>query len=242
MHAQHYNALNEEYFKLKMFIYFFLHYRQLLNMSPSHCSRPLTILLITFLLLPSSSAYCPEKYSYQVCHQLYHLFEQALLASPPNLYKLREEYFPSSRSSPVYGHVGYNISYVYSTSFSYNTTPPCDGNHVNTPLLPIKHSKCIPWSSSAILAYIDPMYLNSFQINLLDRLFQNAGAVAANLSDCRNQYHQISSGHAHLQLLLHLQEELPCLPSEEQVSAVLEDLTSWVMLNIAANSNYEDVV
>ena len=225
-----------------MFIYFFLHYRQLLNMSPGHCSRPLTILLITFLLLPSSSAYCPAKYSYQVCHQLYHLFEQALLASPPNLYKLREEYFPSSRSCPVYGHVGYNISYMYSTSFSYNTTPPCDGNHVNTPWLPIKHSKCIPWSSSAILAYIDPMYLNSFQINLLDRLFQNAGAVAANLSDCRNQYHQFSSMHVHLQLLLHLQEELPCLPSEAQVSAVLEDLTSWVMLNLAANSNYTNVV
>jgi len=65
------------------------------------------------ILLPSSTAYCPEKYSYEVCHQLYHLFEQALLANPQNLYKLREEYFPSSRSSPAYGHVGYNISVVY---------------------------------------------------------------------------------------------------------------------------------
>ena len=198
-------------------------------MSPGHSSLPLTILLITFLLLPSSTAYCPEKYSYQVCHQLYHLFEQALLASPQNLYKIREEYFPSSRASPVYGHVGYNISYDYGTSFSYNATRPCDGNDVKSPLVPMKHSKCIPWSSSAILAYIDPMYLNSFQINLLDRLFQNVGAVAANLSDCANQYHQMSSMHVHLQLMLRLQEELPCIPSVEQASAVLEDLTSWVM-------------
>ena len=198
-------------------------------MSPGHSSLPLTILLITFLLLPSSTAYCPEKYSYQVCHQLYHLFEQALLASPQNLYKIREEYFPSSRASPVYGHVGYNISYDYDASFFYNATRPCDGNDVKSPLVPMKHSKCIPWSSSAILAYIDPMYLNSFQINLLDRLFQNVGAVAANLSDCANQYHQMSSMHVHLQLMLRLQEELPCIPSVEQASAVLEDLTSWVM-------------
>ena len=198
-------------------------------MSPGHLCPPLTILFITFLLLPSSTAYCPGKYSYQVCHQLYHLFEQALLASPQNLYKIREEYFPSSRVSPVYGHVGYNIRYKYTASFSYNATPPCDGNNVKSPLVPIKHSKCIPWSSSAILAYIDPMYLNSFQINLLDRLFQNAGAVAGNLSDCANQYHQMSSMHVHLWLMLRLQEELPCIPSVEQASAVLEDLTSWVM-------------
>lgn len=124
-------------------------------------------------------------------------------------------------------HVGYNISYKYSASFSYNGTCPCDGNPVKSPLLPIKHSKCIPWNSSAILAYTD-------QNNLL---FQNAGAGAANLSDCRNQYHQVSSIHVHLQLSLHLHEDLPCLPSVEQVSAVLEDLTSWVMLYLAANSN-----
>ena len=151
----------------------------------------------------------------------------------------------SVTNSTIYLSKLSSLAHRTCTNYVRNTFP-AQGHHLSMAMhvgynLPIKHSKCILWISSAILAYIDPMYLNSFQImdqiNLLDWLFQNAEAGAANLSDCRNQYHQVSSIHVHLQLSLHLHKDLPCLPSVEQVSAVLEDLTSWVMLDLAANSN-----
>ena len=185
---------------------------------------PLSLLLLTSLLLPSSKAHCPEKFSYETCHHLHQLFEQALLSSSQNLYKLREEYFPSSKPPPIYGHVGYIIHYNYS-----NSTPACDGNTVKSPQPPLEHSKCFPWSNSAILACIDPIFLSKLQLHLLDLLLQNAGAVAANLTDCEDQQHPDTSMHdIHLQLTLDLKDELQCVPSEDQVSTVLADLTSWV--------------
>lgn len=216
-----------------------LHYTQLLTMSAGHCMLPPTLLLITSFLLPLSTAYCPEKFSYKTCYQLHQTFEHALLASSENLYKLREEYLPSSKSSPVYGHVGYNIIYHNNTIESNynwnNTTPACDEDNVKLPQVPIEPSRCIPWSSTAILAYIDPMFSNSFQLYLVDLLLQEVGAVAVNLRECGSQYHPPSSMHVHLNLTLELHEELPCMPSKDQMLAVLADLTSWVRLELTAN-------
>ena len=188
----------------------------------------LLLILLLATLLPVT-AHCPEKYSYETCYQLYEAFERALLASSENRYKLREEYLPSSKSPPVYGHIGYVIHYNIEKHDWYNTTPACDEDNVKLPQVPIEHSRCISWSSSAILAYIDPMFLNSFQLHILDLLLQNAGAAAVSLSDCGNQYRSPSM-HVHLQLTLELQEELPCVLSEDQMLAVLADLTSWVRL------------
>ena len=189
------------------------------------------MLLLLVTLLPAT-AHCPEKYPYETCYQLYEAFERALLASSENRYKLREEYLPSSKSPPVYGHIGYEIRYNYIEKHHdwYNITPASgDQDNVKLPQIPIEYSGCISWSSSAILAYIDPMFLNSFQLHMLDLLLQNAGASAVSLRDCRNQYHSPSM-HVHLQLTLELQEELPLVPSEDQMLAVLADLTSWVRL------------
>ena len=198
-------------------------------MIPGHCVLLLVLLLVT---LAPATAHCPEKYSYKTCYQLHEPFQRALLASSENRYKLREEFFPSSKSSPVYGHVGYAILYKIESHHDWNNstpTPACGGNSGELPRVPIKYFNCISWSSSAILTYIDPMFLNSFQLHLLYLLLQNTGAVAVSLSDCGNQYHSPSM-HAHLQLTLELQEELPCVPSENQMLAVLADLTSWVRL------------
>ena len=196
-----------------------MHCTQLLNMFLGHC-----MLLLLVTLLPAT-AHCPEKYPYETCYQLYKAFERALLASSENRYKLREEYLPSSKSPPVYGRIGYVIHYNIG---KFNNTP-ASGDEDNLPQLPVEHSRCISWSSSAILAYIDPMFLNSFQLHILDLLLQNAGASAVSLNDCGNQYHSPSM-HVHLQLTLELQEELPLVPSEDQMLAVLADLTSWVRL------------
>ena len=183
-----------------------------------HC-----MLLLLVTLLPAT-AHCPEKYSYNTCYPLYKAFEHALLANSENRYKLHEEYLPSSKSPPVYGRVGYVIRYNIDR---FNITPASGED--NPPQLPVEHSRCISWSSSAILAYIDPMFLKSFQLRILDLLLQNAGAAAVSLNDCGNQYHSPSM-HVHLQLTLELQEELPFAPSEDQMLTVLADLTSWVRL------------
>ena len=175
---------------------------------------PGLLLVLLLVTLAPATAHCPEKYSYKTCYQLYEAFERGLLASSENRYKLREEFFPSSKSSPVYGHVGYVILYKVESHHDWNNITP-------------QYFNCISWSSSAILTYIDPMFLNSFQLHLLYLLLQNTGAVAVSLSDCENQYRSPSM-HVHLQLTLELQEELPCVPSENQVLAVLADLTSWV--------------
>ena len=218
-----------------------LHYTQLLSMSVGHCMLPPTLLLITSFLLPLSTGYCPEKFSYKTCYQLHQAFEHALLASSENRYKLREEYLPSSESPPAYGHVGYNIIYhnnnIESNYNRHSTTPACDEDDVKLPQVPVEHSRCIPWSSTAILAYIDPMFLNSFQLHLLDLLLQKAGAVAVNLRECGNQYHPLSSMHVHLNLTLELHEQLPCMPSEDQMLTVLADLTSWVRLELHVAAN-----
>ena len=206
----------------------------MLSMSVGHRMLHLILLFITSFLLPPSTAHCPEKYSYKTCHPLHQAFEHALLASSENRYKLQEEYLPSSKSSPVYGHVSYNVIYHIESNNWYNTTNACDEDNVKLPQVPIEHPRCIPWSSSAILVYIDPMFVNSFQLHLLDLLLQEAGAVAVNLRECGNQYHPASSMHVHLNLTLELQEELPCVPSEHQMLTVLADLTSWVRLELAA--------
>lgn len=200
-----------------------MHSTQLLNMFLAHC-----ILLLLVTLLPAT-AHCPEKYSYETCYQLYEAFERALLANSENRYKLREEYLPSSKSPPVYGHIGYIIRYNIAKHHDLYNITPASGDEDILPQLPVEHSGCISWSSSAILTYIDPMFLNSFQLHILDLLLQNAGAAAVRLNECGNQYHSPSM-HVHLQLTLELQEELPFAPSEGQMLAVLADLTSWVRL------------
>ena len=158
------------------------------------------------------SSYCPSQLPYEDCSRYYKEVEAALLEDEFNQYQLHEEFFPSSHSAPLYGYALYtNLSDEYGDPYNI----------------------CIPWSSSVLLAYIDPFALNNLQLRLMKFLFVTTGVhYLTNLDfkitadgECYfrttepNEYHNTI-----VQLNLILNVSIPF----EAVGVILSDLTSWV--------------
>ena len=175
------------------------------------------------------TAYCPssQQVSYKNCSRYYNAVEHALLNDQFNKYKLHEEFFPSSHSAPFYGYVLYTI----------NLTESGDS-----------YDFCIQWSSSVLLAIIDPFTLNNLQLRLMEFLFHTTGMhyltdLDHYLTDLDHYltdlYHYIGSYNmcyalqnkyihnatiVQLTLTLDLDMDIPYKAAE----VVLMDLTSWV--------------
>ena len=179
-----------------------------------------TCLLSTLYIV--CTAYCPSsQVSYKNCSRYYNAVEHALLKDQFNKYQLHEEFFPSSHSAPFYGYVRYTI----------NLTESGDSYHF-----------CIPWSSSVLLAYIDPFTLSSLQLGLMEFLFHTTltgiyyltevyvddfSGPQYGLCDFFYQGHAFNKYNAtivKLNLTLDLDIDIP----SEAAEVVLMDLTSWV--------------
>ena len=159
------------------------------------------------------TSYCPSQLPYKNCSRYYDAVEAALLKDQYNKYQLHEEFFPSSHSEPLYGHVNYtnltvNGYQLYRTIYF--------------------------WSSSFILTYIDPTALNSLQLRLMDLLLDRTGVLYHSSGD------EMISNEAQvrivqLTLTLDLNMDIPVDESDvfdpsnsNTADAILMDFTSWV--------------
>ena len=163
------------------------------------------------------SSYCPSsKLSYEDCCRSYNEVEVALLNDQFNKYQLQEEFFPSSHSAPLYGYALYFIR-TGEASLIYT---------------------CIPWSSSVLLAYIDPFALNNLQLRLMEYLMVATGVhyltnldfmITADgkceLGGLPNEHIKYHNTIVQLTLYLH---PFNLSAYDEAVLDILFDLTSWV--------------
>ena len=157
------------------------------------------------------SSYCPSSQlpnkkhlSSKNCSRYYSEVEVALLKDEFNKYQLHEEFFPSSHSAPLYGYAIYtNLTDEY--GYSYDI--------------------CIPWSSSVLLAYINPFALNALQLQLMEFLLDKVGVRSLDFKyrdeEC---YFTTDKYNTIVQLTLTLNLTMP----SDVARIILSDLTSWV--------------
>ncbi len=202
----------------------------------------LQLLLLSLLLAVSTpcSAYCPlATMDYQRCEKLYIEFEAALVAEPRNLYRLHEEFFPSSRSSPVSGGVIYVIPCIdqqtTENTSSQSSQPLSNESSHNLTNFNSSAFFYTTWSSSVLLAYLSPQILNGFQIQFLDIILSFTTSTSSmGIPELEFTEEVLYSNYVswYLSLVLYLNsvERLrTCdLSSAKEVQPVLRDLTSWV--------------
>ena len=178
------------------------------------------IAFILTILCAESYSYCPSrvspdeydnKFRYDDCFKLYRALEVALLENPDNLYQLHEEFFPSSQSTPVYGYVLYDIYY--------------DCNYTDFECT-LSDEAIMQWSSSVLLDYIPTYILNSFQLHLLDVIFDTTGVATLSNSKVNKGtlFQRYDASYVYLTLNLTITQPI----ERRLLTAVLEDLTSWV--------------
>ena len=165
-------------------------------------------------------AYCPEDLDPDVCAEQYRRFEKAMLENKNNFYKLHTEFFPPGYASPVYGWVIYDI-YV-----------PCkpepeSGSGNGTLLEPTDHYCRYLiykyWSSSPLLAHINPLILNSFQLYALDLTF---ASVEFALKDKEHGYSLFKPSQVNVRLKMIIDNDTDW--DLNNTSTILDDITSWV--------------
>ena len=157
----------------------------------------------------------PDDYAVQ-----YRSFEEAMLDNKNNPFRLHTAFFPPGYESPVYGWIRYDI-YVQNKaepeSRSGNGTLPEPTEILNCyeysgPIF--KH-----WSSSLLLAHIDPLILNSFQLYALELTFYS---VELALTD--------SASNDPSQFDVHLEITIDNVTywNPNRANDTLDDITSWV--------------
>ena len=176
----------------------------------------LTVLLVAAALCTPCSSRCIDVDLYPIsnCSRYYREVEEALLANETNKYQLREEFFPSSQTSPFYGYVTYSIELKH-------TSELCNYGILNE------------WTSSILFAYIPPYLMSSTTLELIvvlfsiikfpdDKIPKFILVSGTNIND------EIPKSVAALQLSLNLTTtEIEC----DALKAVLEDLTPRVRNN-----------
>lgn len=149
------------------------------------------------------------------CQMLYTQLEAALL-EPTNLYTLRQSFFPSSKAQPNVIPVEYTITLKFD-----NFSEPCTGEEnqmeaQNETYMPI----CVQviWTSSAVFSEIHSRELDYLQPTLL-YLF--------NIITTDRPYGALDYIHLHLNI-----ENLPCIPSQEQLLYGLSDISTMVSATV----------
>ena len=157
-----------------------------------------------------------------------------MLENENNRLRLFMEFFPANFASPVYGSIIYDIHVpckpesisgsgsgdgTLLESMETAKSEPCD-EHFETVL---KH-----WSSSLLLANINPLILNSFQLHILDVIFNSVGTLELALEDEKNDYALFKPYQVSLRIKMVIDNDTLWPFSENITDAILEDMTSWV--------------
>ena len=149
-----------------------------------------------------------------------------MLAVDNNLYRLHEELFPSSHAPPAYGDIIFDVH------------TPCDPNDPNavwvfTDLPCNEHYELVytHWSSSLLLAHVDPVILGSFQLHLLNLILHTSGTTELSIVEDRDDFGVFRPDRVILRLTLIVNVtdlELPW----GIVEPVILDMTSWVRYHV----------
>lgn len=188
-----------------------------------HCLQfhpPMVFLLL--ILVTQSEAYCPRNNPHDTCFLLQESLKTALLNSSQNLYNLKEEFFPSSHSSPVFGYVNYTIRLDKPFSGYEPHCQPYPSDLPYTSVLFNDSKYPFIWTDSALLSKIDPFILSYYQLEILSVMYSQVGIL-----DYRFYPYPPRPEYLTVNLTL-LVESLPCIPTEGQLLDILTDLTSWV--------------
>ena len=86
------------------------------------------------------------------CHQMYRIFEEALLSNKDNLYTLQEVFFSSEHQSPSMLTVNYHLK-----------TPDMEISNISAPII---------WSSSNLFVYVHPVLFTVCEPALAVLFFQ----------------------------------------------------------------------
>ncbi len=190
-------------------------------------SYHLLLLLPTILLSNSplsALAYCPEAYPPETCSHLHTTFETALLASRQNLYNLKEEFYPSSHKSPVYGQVSFALK--IKPDVSKSMCPSDNKEEKQATPEELSSSYMFIWTSSGLLGRIDPMTLSFYQPEILSKIYSSVGIL-----DYSFDFQKPQPSFIELELKLDVENNLTCTPSVRQLTTSLADMTSWVSSN-----------
>ena len=153
-----------------------------------------------------------------------------MLDNKNNLYRLHTEFFPPGYSSPVYGSIIYDVhvpcqSEPVSGSGNGTTKVPnatlCD--HDEHFELVLNH-----WSSSLLLAHVDPLILNSFQLHVVDLIFKTVGTFELATEDEKSDYSLFKPSQVTVRLKLTIDNVTEWGFAANITDAILEDMTSWV--------------
>ena len=147
------------------------------------------------------------------CQMLYKQLETALL-EPTNLYILRQSFFPNLRTQPNV----LPIEYACTLIFDANISKPCAGSGAENQM---EEFECngnktykLFWTNSAALSIIDPRLLDYLQSILL---------YLYNPITTDQRYGALS--YVRLQINI---ENLSCIPSQQQLTDGLDDLSTMV--------------
>lgn len=188
---------------------------------PTHQEHPHLLILVLHLLTSAPClAYCPEAYPQETCFNLYTAFESAIVTSKLHLYKLKEEFLPSSHRSPIYGYVHYKLKGDFSA-------PACssgdkDKQEMKAAEDELSSTHEFVWTTSGILGRIDPKILSFYQLELLTSIYGTVGILEYSFAPQKPKPFFIF-----MELELDV-GNITCVPSVPQLKTSLADITSWV--------------
>ena len=148
-----------------------------------------------------------------VCFMLSDGLEKALLSSL-NLYRLRRVFYPNDAIEPILVTVTYKFQI---DATSVNNT--CPGVNENNTIEFLNATESFVWTSSVVFSRLHP--------EVIDWLLPSLLYV---LNPISNTYFNTTSS-SETVLILDV-SSLSCIPSSDQVKAVLEDLTTMVCVCI----------
>lgn len=169
----------------------------------------------------------PMELTTGVCGKLSKDFERALLEDEGNLFRIRRLFFHSPTASPVL------IKVVYNITFGLNfTAKHCSGEILNSTISDFKQKNItLGWTSSGVYAWFHPTVLSVMQVQ---SPFAFLRIIHLTLPEQRSLEAESflwdgSYDLPTLYLNLHV-TSLMCVPSEEMLESVIEDLNTLVKL------------
>ena len=169
------------------------------------------LVLVVAAVLGLTASRCDNlENSAAVCNMLYQQMEAALLKEPENLYKLRQTFFPNSQAEPTV------VGVVFSLHLNNVSSELCSDDGMNSSLDSLHLPQKFFWSSSVVIAALNPRILELFTpelLYLIDK--QTSTYYDYNVDD--------------LILILDI-DSLSCSPSSDEILNGLMDLTTQVGL------------
>ena len=191
----------------------------------------LTLLFAIGVLFSTGNCSCEDSDSAQysdICHEIFQSLENALIQDKGNLYRSRKVFFYAPNADPILLKVEYNITFA--KNITEDMLPYCINS--STPIALNQTTIIHGWTSKGLYRWIEPLLLNRIQMALP---FYILHCIRQDQEDFVNPEMEAflwdnSYNLSTLLINLHI-TSLPCVPSKEIFSSIVEDLTKFVSYN-----------